>query len=140
MFLSFFNFKLFFKYFLNHFNILISKIIFLNKKYIILIYFQVKNILKPFYPIKKAVVILLDIQYLQCFSNDHEYCKFIGSMSECVFRIATTEALFYEILKKYFLKLVFYVFLNCFNVLMIKINFKKLIKYYFIIFKNKITL
>jgi hypothetical protein len=61
-------------------------------------------------------------------------------MSECVFRIATTEALFYEILKKYFLKLVFYVFLNCFNVLMIKINFKKLIKYYFIIFKNKITL
>jgi hypothetical protein len=60
-------------------------------------------------------------------------------MSECVFRIATTEALFYEILKKYFLKLVFYVFLNCFNVLMIKINFKKLIKYYFIVFKNKIT-
>jgi hypothetical protein len=54
-------------------------------------------------------------------------------MSECVFRIATTEALFYEILKKYFEKIVFYVFLNCFNVLMIKINFKKLIKYYFIV-------
>jgi hypothetical protein len=33
---------------------LILKIIFLNKKYIILIYFQVKNILKPFYPIKKS--------------------------------------------------------------------------------------